>query len=98
MRLKNVRRLISWIAFGLLVASVVQELRKPSAERTWHGRVAGVVPYDLRIPTLERLRATFWNPDNPRVLVPTLFGVGWSVNLYALLDPLRTGVSRSDDS
>jgi hypothetical protein len=86
---KTFRRLLNWIAFGLLIASVVQELRKPPTERTWHGRVVGFVPYDLRIPTWDRVRATFWNPDNPHVVVPTVFGVGWSVNFYALANALR---------
>ncbi|HLZ07790.1 MAG TPA: DUF5808 domain-containing protein, partial [Chloroflexota bacterium] len=68
---------------------IVQELRKPAAERTWHGTVAGIFPYDLRVPTGERIRATFWNPDNPNIIVPTLFGVGWTLNAGALLRPRR---------
>jgi hypothetical protein len=88
---KNVRRLINVVAFALLVASVIQELRKPSAERTWHGTIAGIFPYDLRPPTPGRLRSTFWNPENPRLLVPTAFGVGWSLNFGALAHPLRSG-------
>ena len=87
--MKNVRRVINWIAVGLLIVAIVQELRKPPAERTWHGRVVGFVPYDLRVPTLARARATFWNPGNSRLVVPTLFGVGWSLNLHALVDTLR---------
>jgi hypothetical protein len=43
-------------AVALVAAAVVKELRKPPAERTWHGRVAGVVPYDFRRPTVARLR------------------------------------------
>ncbi len=82
--MKNIRRVASLIGIGLLIASVAKELRLPPAERTWHGQVAGIVPYDLRIPTVARIRAALWNPDNPSVLVPTAFGVGWSVNLSAL--------------
>lgn len=69
-----------------VVAALADQLRRPAAERTWHGRVAGV-PYDFRRPTLARLRATFWNPDNPSLLAPHAFGVGWSVNLYRLTHP-----------
>ena len=29
---------------------------KAPEERTWHGRLLGVVPYDFRIPSIERLR------------------------------------------
>lgn len=82
-KVKNIRRVASFIAIGLLIASVVKELRLPPAERTWHGKVAGIFPYDLRVPTLGRLRAALWNPDDPRILVPTAFGVGWTVNFSA---------------
>src|SRR6266480_6077515 len=76
--------LIRMIGFGLLIASVVRELRLPKQERTWHGVVFGKVPYDLRPPTFDRLKAVFWNPRNSRVVVPTAFGVGWTVNLAAI--------------
>jgi len=89
--MKAIRRTISWVAVGLLIASVVQELRKPADERTWHGTIASVFPYDLRVPTMDRVRDAFWNPNDPRVVVPTVFGVGWSVNVHALL--ARIGAS-----
>ena len=69
----------------VLGAVVVTELRKSPDERTWHGKLAGVVPYDLRPPTLERVRSTVWNPDDPHILVPHAFGVGWSINAAALV-------------
>lgn len=81
--MKTLRRIVTWLAFGLLIASVLKELRKPEGERTWHGTVASFVPYDLRIPSLERVRQAFWDPGNPDLLVPTAFGVGWSLNLAA---------------
>ena len=43
------------------------------------------VPYDFRVPTLERVRNRWWNPDDPRLFTPHVFGVGWSVNLYRVL-------------
>ena len=64
---------------ALVSAAVATELRKPSAERTWHGRVGGVVPYDFRPPTVERVRQRVWEPDQP-ALTPHVFGVGWTVN------------------
>ncbi|HLZ29980.1 MAG TPA: DUF5808 domain-containing protein [Chloroflexota bacterium] len=70
--------------FVLVVASVVRELRLPKAERTWHGVVFNKVPYDLRPPTFERLKRAFWSPENPDIVVPTAFGVGWTVNVAAL--------------
>lgn len=65
------------------VVAIIQELRKPPDERTWHGKVADFVPYDFRIPTLERVRSTYWNPQSP-LLPGTVFGVGWTLNLGAL--------------
>ncbi|HEX2171784.1 MAG TPA: DUF5808 domain-containing protein, partial [Dehalococcoidia bacterium] len=69
---------------GLLAAAVAQELRKPAAQRTWHGELAGFVPYDFRPPTWERLKRSFWAPDDPRILTPRALGVGWSVNVARL--------------
>jgi Family of unknown function (DUF5808) len=46
-----------------------------------HGETFELVPYDFRLPTLARVRETFWNTEDERFLVPTLFGVGWTVNL-----------------
>ncbi len=46
-----------------------------------HGKILGLVPYDFRSPTLARARETFWNAEDERFLVPTFFGVGWTVNL-----------------
>jgi uncharacterized membrane protein len=43
------------------------------------------VPYDLRKPTLERTRERWWNPAEPRLFVPKVFGWGWDVNLARLL-------------
>ncbi len=65
------------------VIAVIQELRKPSELRTWHGRVAGLVPYDFRAPTVERFRETYWNPSGP-VLSGKAWGVGWAPNLGAV--------------
>jgi hypothetical protein len=72
------------LAFGALALAIAQELAKPKAERTWHGKVLGVVPYDLRPPTIDRLKASLWNPEDPGVITSQAFGVGWSVNAYPL--------------
>ncbi len=86
--MKQINRIVRLLGLALLIASIVQELRKPASERTWHGSLAGLVPYDLRFPTPARLRAALWNPEDPRLLVPTAFGVGWSVNFAALASGL----------
>ena len=83
-RVGGLRTLINLVGIILLIASVVRELRLPPAQRTWHGQVFGKVPYDLRFPSPRRLAATMWNPAEGRVLVPTAFGVGWTVNFAAV--------------
>jgi hypothetical protein len=70
------------IAFGLFAAAIATELAKPEAERTWHGRVFGIVPYDFRPPTWQRIRDAYWNPDSDELFSDRVFGVGWAVNLY----------------
>ena len=71
---------------GLLGGAVLTELAKPAADRTWEGRLAGFVPYDLRRPTLARFRERVWNPSDRHVLVPTVFGIGWTVNLASAVE------------
>ena len=65
------------------VVAIVQELRKPPEERTWSGKVAGFVPYDFRMPTMERFRNAYWNPDGP-LITGRVWGVGWAPNLGAI--------------
>src|SRR5918912_2492043 len=79
----GLRKLARLIGLGLVIASIVRELRLPKEERTWQGVVFGKVPYDLRPPTFDRLKAV-WNPRNSHMLIPTPFGVGWTLNLAAL--------------
>ncbi|NKY50481.1 DUF5808 domain-containing protein [Nocardia vermiculata] len=52
------------------------------------GKALGM-PYDWRLPTLRRLRARVWNPDDRRIFTPKTFGWGYDVNLYRLLHPRR---------
>ncbi|HXN78193.1 MAG TPA: hypothetical protein VN965_05405 [Candidatus Dormibacteraeota bacterium] len=80
--LRRVRRLVRFAAFGLVVAAVATELSKPEPERTWEGRVFGVVPYDFRPPTWQRIRDAYWNPGSDRLFSDRVFGVGWAVNLH----------------
>jgi hypothetical protein len=65
------------------IVAVVQELRRPPQERTWHGRVADLVPYDFRKPTMDRVRETYWNPEGP-VISGKVWGVGWAPNFGAV--------------
>ena len=73
------------ILFLVYVAiAITQQLQRPPEERTWYGKIAGI-PYDFRIPTVERIRATFWNKDTSQILLPQVFGIGWSINLYPII-------------
>ncbi|MCB2222786.1 MAG: hypothetical protein KQH83_01325 [Actinobacteria bacterium] len=65
------------------VVAVVQELRKPAAERAWHGKVADLVPYDFRKPTVDRFKAAYWDPEGP-ILPGKAWGVGWALNVGAI--------------
>ncbi len=71
---------------ALIGLAVREQLQMSPEERTWHGKLYGI-PYDFRLPTIERLRETFWNKNTARVLVPHAFGMGWSVNFYPLINP-----------
>jgi hypothetical protein len=82
--IKRGRRFWRILSLGLIGAAVATELRKPEGEREWHGYVGGVVPYEFRPPTLERIKLALWNPADPRVFVPTVFGVGWTINFARL--------------
>ena len=82
-RRHRLRTLAQLTGLGLVIASIVRELRLPKEERTWHGVLFGKVPYDLRPPSLARIQAVIWNPEDSHILVPTAFGVGWTVNLAA---------------
>jgi len=78
-------RWIGLLVAALVIAAVTQELRKPAGQRDWHGEIAGFVPYDVRPPTLDRVRRAWWNPQDRRLLTAIAVGIGWSVNLARLL-------------
>jgi len=80
--LRRIRRLVRFTAFALVAAAVATELAKPAPERTWHGKVFGVVPYDFRPPTWQKIREAYWNPESDRLFSDRVFGVGWALNLY----------------
>ena len=72
------------ISAVLVAAAVVKELRTPAEQRTWKGRL-GFIPYDLRIPTFERLRRAWFDPDDSRLFTPRPLGVGWAINFGKLV-------------
>ena len=70
--MKRITRLLGYGALALIVSAIVDQMRRPADERTWTGSVL-FFPYDLRIPTVER------------VLTPKSFGVGWDINFFQVL-------------
>ena len=72
-----VRRAVRVLWITLLGAAIADAMRNDRR----HGEVFGFVPYDFRMPTVRRAREHTWNPRSSRILAPTTFGVGWTVNL-----------------
>ncbi len=88
--MERFRRIAKLVALGLIVAAVIEQLRRDPDERTWEGAIGGIVPYDFRMPTLARARSRWWNTDDERLFVPQVFGVGWTVNLARLAKLARS--------
>ena len=82
-------RLVEVAAISVTLAAICQEFEKPKAERAWHGKVADLIPYDFRLPTVERLKESYWNPHDSRIFTSEVFGIGWAINFHALLERLR---------
>ena len=91
--MRKLRRYISLFFMLVSAAATIEQLMKPAEERSWHGQIL-FVPYDFRPLTPARIRERWWNPEDPRLLTPHVFGAGWSVNLYRvrelLAQPPRT--------
>ena len=54
------------------------------------------MPYDLRPPTLQRLRERVWAPEDPHLIVPRSFGFGWTLNVGRVVRLARRRLSVSD--
>ena len=92
-RRRPIARLLKWATWILSGMAIAQELSKPEDQREWHGEVAGFVPYDFRMPSAERARARWWDPEGALVQ-PQVFGVGWTINLGALINLIKTRLLR----
>jgi hypothetical protein len=92
MRFRDLR----WALLGLVLvgAAVFQELKRPAGIRTWHGRLLGIIPYDFRPPSWARIKTELWNPEDPRIMTPHAFGVGWGINLYQVKEQLRASLTQ----
>src|SRR5918992_4070828 len=86
--LNDLAWLIRVLVFAAVAGAIYRELRLPPQERTWHGRLLRVIPYDFRLPSLRRIRNAYFNTDSDRVFTPEPIGVGWAVNVAAVLKKL----------
>ncbi|MET8579018.1 DUF5808 domain-containing protein [Streptomyces sp. NPDC005012] len=73
-----------------LVEALSEE--RPAGEARW--RLLGL-PVETRGPVDAEVRSRVWDPADPRLIVPRLFGLGWRVNLGAFA--VRLGLIRPDD-
>jgi hypothetical protein len=92
---------LAWLLRMLMLAAIggaiYREMRLPPEERTWRGKLLGVVPYDFRIPTPRRVIDAYWNPGSDHLFADQPFGVGWAVNVPVLLRSLG-GLSRRSEA
>ncbi len=58
------------------------------------GHLLGM-PYEFRAPTTARIMERMWNPSNPQIFMPRLWGMGWAINFGAIA--VRLGLMRPDD-
>ena len=69
---------------ALTVGAIVYAIR--SGQPT--GRFLNM-PYDFRMPTIDRLKDRMWNENDQRVFMPSVLGVGWTLNLFQLVEKFR---------
>jgi hypothetical protein len=75
----------SWRAVTALftLATVAYALKA----RRSHGTFLKV-PFEFRVPTLQRIKERLWNPEESRVFTPRVFGIGWTLNFHRVLSLL----------
>lgn len=88
--------LLKMAVVGAFVGAIYTELRKPPEQRTWNGKLLGVVPYDFRMPSFEEVQKAYWNPHSPKVFTDRPLGVGWAINIPTALRRLgvRSSITR----
>ncbi len=59
-----------------LARTLDDQSRDHGEGHSWLGRL----PLDFSAPSAEKVARTWWNPRDPRLFVPRVFGLGWSLN------------------
>lgn len=78
------QNLATTVAVGFAGVAILKDIRESTGHRFLHGEMVGFVPYDFRKPSVQRIRQRLWDPSGP-LLTPQVFGVGWTVNLGAVV-------------
>jgi hypothetical protein len=52
------------------------------------GKLLGI-PFDAQRPTAARFVNTYWSAQNPKLFPPKMVGIGWGLNFYWVIHPLR---------
>ena len=76
-------RTLAVAGIALAIIALLDQLGRRPEDRDWNGRALGV-PYDFRMPTIDRFLHRNWNEVDERIIVPVAFGMGWTINLYQL--------------
>ncbi|MCV2396195.1 DUF5808 domain-containing protein [Actinotalea sp. M2MS4P-6] len=76
-------------------ADLLEALAEESPTDSAQWRVLGL-PVETRGPVSAEVRSRTWDPANPSLVVPRLFGIGWTLNLGAVA--VRMGLIRPDDT
>lgn len=81
-------------AAGILEALRENDTADVDGSPVPQGTVLGM-PYDFRGTSVDRISSRVWNPADPRIFMPRMFGVGWTINLGAIA--VKLGLIRPDD-
>jgi hypothetical protein len=84
----KLRWFVAGAVVGLAAAAIGQELAKEPEERTWKGTVAGI-PYNFRLEDWAAIAGEYWNPESDAVVAPHTIGLGWGINVAALVRRAR---------
>jgi hypothetical protein len=76
------------VVVGLTAAAIGEELKRPAEQREWRGTVAGV-PYNFRLHEWSDVAKEYWDPTSDQIVTPHAIGLGWGVNLAAVVKRLR---------
>ena len=60
-----------------VIAAAVHAYRTKQSQGRYYN-----VPFEFRIPAIERAKKRVWNPSDRRLFTPNIFGVGWTLNLH----------------